>query len=184
MRAHMANPVVANCTFFGNGNRGITTFASSLTVVNSILWGNEGGQITSGSASVAFSNIQGGWSGAGSDNIDTDPLFVDSDNGDYRLLARSRCIDVGDNTAVPESVLRDLDGNPRFVADACAGESGATVDMGAYEFQGTSCNLSNMLALLAAWGACNDCGNCPSDFNGDCSAGMLDLMILLGNWTA
>ena len=101
---------------------------------------------------------------------------------DFRLSAGSPCIDAGDNTAVPEGVLRDLDGNPRFVADACAGDSGATVDMGAYEFQGTSCNLSNMLALLAAWGPCSACNNCPADFDGDCSVGILDLLILLGNW--
>ncbi len=48
---------------------------------------------------------------------------------------------------MPKFVLRDLDGNPRFVADVCAGDSGPAVDMGAYEFQGTSCDLSNMLAL-------------------------------------
>jgi len=91
---------------------------------------------------------------------------------DYRLSPGSPCIDAGDNTAVPKGVLRDLDGNPRFVADACAGDSGATVDMGAYEFQGTSCNLGNMMAMLAAWGRCNDCGKCPSDFDGDCSVGI------------
>ncbi len=83
---------------------------------------------------------------------------------------------------MPEGVLRDLDGNPRFVADACAGASGATVDMGAYEFQGTSCDLGTMLEMLAAWGRCNDCGTCPADFDGDCSVGILDLLILLGNW--
>ena len=54
--------------------------------------------------------------------------------------------------------------------------------MGAYEFQGTSCDLSNVLTLLATWGRCSDCGTCLSDFDGDCSVGILDLMILLGNW--
>ncbi len=52
---------------------------------------------------------------------------------------------------MPQGVLRDLDGNPRFIADACSGAGGTAVDMGAYEFQGTSCDLSNLLALLAAW---------------------------------
>ncbi len=79
-------------------------------------------------------------------------------------------------------VLRDLDGNPRFVADVCAGASGATVDMGAYEFQGTSCDLGTMLALLAAWGHCDDCDKCPSDIDGDCHVGITDFLLLLGNW--
>ena len=94
----------------------------------------------------------------------------------------SPCIDAGNNAAVPQGVLRDLDGNTRFVADACAGDSGATVDMGAYEFQGTSCDLGTMLEMLAAWGRCNDCGTCPADFDCDCSVGILDVLILLGNW--
>ena len=109
-------------------------------------------------------------------------LTAGDDFGDLRVSAGSPCIDTGDNTAVPKGVLRDLDGNPRFVADACAGASGATVDMGAYEFQGTSCNLSSMLAMLASWGSCRDCRRCSYDFDGDCSVGILDLLILLGNW--
>jgi hypothetical protein len=129
---------------------------------------------------VSYCNVQGGYLGTG--NIDADPLFVDPDNGDLRLSPNSPCIDAGDNTDVPKGVLRDLDGNPRFVADACAGAGGATVDMGAYEFQGTSCDLSNIMSMLAAWGSCDDCGRCRYDFDGDCSVGILDLLVLLGNW--
>jgi len=40
----------------------------------------------------------------------------------------------------------------------------------------------DFLALLSAWGSCSDCGTCPADFDGDCSVGILDLLILLGNW--
>ena len=43
------------------------------------------------SLTVMYSNITGGWPGTG--NIDTDPLFVDPDNGDLRLQAGSTCID-------------------------------------------------------------------------------------------
>ena len=185
-----SSPTVSDCTFSGNtainGNAlafdGNPNFPSGLIMTNCILWdggdeiwNNDGSVIT-----INYTDVQGGWPGTG--NIDADPLFVDPDNGDFRLQAGSPCIDAGDNTAVPEGVLRDLDGNPRFVADACAGESGVTVDMGAYEFQGTSCDLSNIPALLAAWGSCPDCGTCPADFDGDCSVGILDLLILLGNW--
>ena len=34
---------------------------------------------------------------------------------------------------------------------ACAGDSGATVDMVSYELQGTSCDFSNIMAVLASW---------------------------------
>ncbi len=40
----------------------------------------------------------------------------------------------------------------------------------------------DFLALLGAWGSCSDCGTCPADFDGDCSVGILDMLILLGNW--
>ncbi len=54
--------------------------------------------------------------------------------------------------------------------------------MGAYEFQGTSCDLGAMMTMLAAWGHCNDCGKCRWDFDDDCSVGILDLLILLRNF--
>ncbi|MCZ6543319.1 MAG: right-handed parallel beta-helix repeat-containing protein [Planctomycetota bacterium] len=178
-------PTITNCTFSGNvaGSAGeaIYSFSSgSATVTNCIVWGNGFRKISGNPHTITYSDVEGGWPGIG--NIGSNPMFVDPNNGNYRLQSGSPCIDTGDNTAVPEGVLRDLDGNPRFVADACAGESGATVDMGAYEFQGTSCDLGTMLEMLAAWGSCSDCGICPADLDGDCSVGILDLLILLGNW--
>ncbi|MCH8146878.1 MAG: hypothetical protein IH987_02660, partial [Planctomycetes bacterium] len=79
-------------------------------------------------------NVQGGWTGAGANNLNTDPLFVDADGADdtvgtddddLRLQTGSPCIDVGDDGAVTESA--DLDGNTRVI--------GCAVDMGAYERQ-------------------------------------------------
>ncbi len=180
----LSSPTVSDCTFIGNsagvGGGMFNLVDSSLTVTNCILWSDSPDEFGgAGTVTVSYSDVQGGFPGTG--NIGADPLFVDPDNGDYRLQPGSPCIDAGDNTAVPQGVLRDLDGNPRFVADACAGDNGATVDMGAYEFQGTSCDLSDTLALLVAWGSCKDCGNCPSDHDGDCSVGVFDLMILLAD---
>jgi len=42
-----------------------------------------------------------------------------------------------------------------------------------------------MLGLFKAWGPCSSCSLpwiCPADFDGDCSVGILDLLVLLGNW--
>ncbi len=77
----------------------------------------------------------------GGDNIDADPCFVEPGywdvnglflDGDYHLLPDSPCIDSGINSAIPLSVLTDLDGNPRI----WDGDNDAVpvVDMGAYEY--------------------------------------------------
>jgi len=184
-------PTIVSSTFrgnaagrFGDGGGAMCNRDGSVAeVTNCILWDNDADEILNldtSEAIVRYCVVMGGFTGP--HNIDADPMFVDPDNGDFRLSAGSPCIDAGDNTAVPQGVLRDLDGNARFVADACAGDGGATVDMGAYEFQGTSCDLGNVMAMLASWGSCRDCGKCQSDFDGDCSVGILDLLILLGNW--
>jgi hypothetical protein len=83
-------------------------------------------------------------SGAGTGNIDTDPLFLNSalgvgvdgnwmtaDDG-LQLQNSSLCIDVGDNTGV---ALTDLLSNNRIF--------NATVDMGAYEFDSATLDIEN-----------------------------------------
>ena len=116
-----------------------------------------------GTAALTYTDIQGGWSGTG--NIDGDPRFRDPDgpdddantfaDNDYRLSSGSPCIDAGSNGAVPadasdldddgdttEPIPWDLDGHPRFVDDVGMPDTGMgpppIVDMGAYEFQGTT----------------------------------------------
>ena len=42
--------------------------------------------------------------------------------------------------------------------------------------------VSDLLILLANWGPCADCNDCPADLNGDCNVGVADLLILLANW--
>lgn len=57
--------------------------------------------------------------------IEADPLFVDPQNGDYRLSAGSPCIDTGIQ-AYGNVIVEDAEGNPRLM--------GLGVDMGADEF--------------------------------------------------
>ncbi|HIJ54387.1 MAG TPA: hypothetical protein HPP66_14740, partial [Planctomycetes bacterium] len=130
-----SNPMVINCTFTGNlsdrdGGGMYNRSSSRPTLTNCILWGNtasSGPQIynydETSSATVSYSDVQGGWPGIG--NINADPLFLDPAIGEYHLLPGSPCIDAGYNSAVPPSVVTDLDGNPRIID--------GTVDMGAYE---------------------------------------------------
>jgi hypothetical protein len=108
-----SRPTLTNCTFSGNsaqGGGGISNGdSSSPTVSNCILWGNaapSGPQIYNdgtSSATVSYSDVQGGWPGIS--NINANPLFMDPAIGDYHLLLGSPCIDAGDNSAVPPSVL-------------------------------------------------------------------------------
>ncbi|MCZ6492639.1 MAG: hypothetical protein O6933_01010 [Planctomycetota bacterium] len=42
--------------------------------------------------------------------------------------------------------------------------------------------ILDLLTLLAVWGPCADCENCPADLDGDCTVGILDLLALLANW--
>ena len=42
--------------------------------------------------------------------------------------------------------------------------------------------ISDLLILLADWGPCADCDDCPSDLDDDCTVGLSDLLILLANW--
>ncbi|MFC1739439.1 right-handed parallel beta-helix repeat-containing protein, partial [Planctomycetota bacterium] len=112
-----SNPMLTNCTFSRNSANhggGMDNESSSPTVTNCILWGNTaiaGLQIYNdgtSSATVSYSDVQGGWSGNG--NIGDDPLFLYASGGDLRLLPASPCIDAGDNTAVPPDTS-DLDGD-------------------------------------------------------------------------
>jgi hypothetical protein len=43
-------------------------------------------------------------------------------------------------------------------------------------------STADLLDLLNDWGPCADCGDCPADFDDDCSVGTSDLLIVLSNW--
>jgi hypothetical protein len=120
---------------------------SHTEVANSILWNNiadEGQEIfndTSGSAALRYSiyrdidtNIVTGGGIIDLFCIDTDPLFRDTTEDDYRLSESSPAIDRGDPVTLHEifpggpDFPLDLDSNPRI--------KDHYIDIGAYEFQG------------------------------------------------
>ncbi|HCO95067.1 MAG TPA: hypothetical protein DIU00_14130, partial [Phycisphaerales bacterium] len=121
-----SSTTVTNCTFSENrvsawGGGMQNEAGAKPTVTNCILWGDMPDEIAfSGSATVTYSNVEGGWAGIG--NIASDPKFADAEG---RLSFESPCIDAGNNDTVPSDITTDLDGNPRIV--------NSTVDMGAYE---------------------------------------------------
>ncbi|MCB0577756.1 MAG: hypothetical protein KDD10_00400, partial [Phaeodactylibacter sp.] len=133
-RTQVGTPTLTNCTFFGNtaslgGAIAANLRSTNNILTNCILWGN-GGETANfdGQTTISYSIVQGGYPGTG--NLNVDPLFVDPAAGDFQLQPCSPAIDAGDNGA--NTTSEDLAGNPRVV-DA---SGSATVDMGAYEFQG------------------------------------------------
>ena len=121
-------PTITNCTFSKNTAYigAIYMWAndnSSPTITNCILWGDFSAEIV-GSATVTYSNVQGGWQGEG--NIELDPLFVNPSLNDFHLLADSPCIDAGDPTDDYTGQI-DIDGESRVMngrvdigADECS----------------------------------------------------------------
>jgi len=153
-----SSPKVANCSFIGNSagdGGGMWNESSNPIVTNCILWDDTPDEISNNSSSptVTYSDVQGGYSGAG--NINADPCLVNAIGGDLRLKSGSPCIDKGSNAAVPSGITTDLDGNPRVLD----GDSNGTdiVDMGAYEYMpgalsaGSPVNLEACCILAANW---------------------------------
>jgi hypothetical protein len=134
-----SNITLYNCTFSGNTSNGILNSNSSSVVTNCILWNNTPSQIynnPSSSATVTYSDVDGGFAGTG--NIDTDPCFIDAAVVNLRLRPGSPCIDAGNNALVPAGVLLDADGRPRFRDDPYTADTGigpaSIVDIGAFEY--------------------------------------------------
>ncbi|MCH8991731.1 MAG: hypothetical protein IIA44_08300 [Acidobacteria bacterium] len=156
-----------NCAFVSNTSvgdgGGIKTIGGThLDIVNSIFWSNvdqsgntEAAQIYMhilSTVAIDYSIVQE-WSGAlgGVGNFGDDPMFIDPDGADdifgtsddnLQLLPGSPAIDRGDNTAISEDVLRDMeDGTRRIDGDA---DASVIVDIGPLEF-GDDCNENGRL---------------------------------------
>ncbi|MDP8239314.1 MAG: choice-of-anchor D domain-containing protein [Candidatus Hatepunaea meridiana] len=144
---HDSDPTLINVTITGNigetGNGGIHTYDnSSAQIVNSIFWGNQPGATPAG-LTIAYSDIQGGYAGAG--NIDSDPLFADIDNDDYSLTRNSPCIDSGDPDAPddPDETQADM-GAFYFHQEP---EAGITVTPASLDFGGVAVHQRSDLIL-------------------------------------
>ncbi len=223
--------VIANCVITDNtsgsaGGGATMEGLSESSLVNSIIWANSApysanlyvGSCPEG-VTVAFSDCEGGEDAVGGQhegvlhwgpgNIDADPLFVDSDNADYRLRPGSPCIDAGCNCGVlpdvfdadgdgdtDEYVPFDLDGESRFFDDPNTpdGDGGLppTVDIGAYEFGDSDLppcrgdldgdrdiDLADLAVLLANYGMSEGAGGADGDMDCDGDVDLSDLSQLL-----
>ncbi|NQU66962.1 MAG: hypothetical protein HQ510_03380 [Candidatus Marinimicrobia bacterium] len=97
-----SNPGLEYVTISNNSadyySGGVFCINSQLSLTNSILWNDSPNEIyiESSSVTISFSDIQGGWVGEG--NIDSNPFFCNSDNGDYSLAENSPCVGTGENS--------------------------------------------------------------------------------------
>ncbi len=85
------NTIVYNSSATTGG--GLSVQGTTVLARNNIIYGNTGGQIT-GSPTVSFSCVQGGFAGTG--NINTNPLFTALG---FYLQSGSPCIDAGNSSA-------------------------------------------------------------------------------------
>jgi uncharacterized repeat protein (TIGR02543 family) len=150
--SEQGNVALTNCTFVANQSLGraggVFNASGNMTVANSILWGNarlagesydELAQVSGDPKPLLHCCCIQSWTGSlgGAGNFGRDPLFMDAagpdklpgtSDDDLRLQAGSRCIDAGDNVALPAEIVTDQQGHPRI--------AGKAVDLGAYEYSG------------------------------------------------
>ncbi|HYK56052.1 MAG TPA: choice-of-anchor Q domain-containing protein [Flavisolibacter sp.] len=145
-----ANATLNNVSFSNNsiaythvstfGGAGLYRSAGTVTVYNSIFWGNARGNGVAdqlaGTVTVGNSLVQGGYS-TGTNILIGDPLFVDPANDNLLLKGGSPAIDVGDNIRSTSNL--DIAGKPRLVNDI--------IDLGAYENQGGAALIIQQKAL-------------------------------------
>jgi hypothetical protein len=126
------DPYIINNTISGNfaSNLGGGIYCSNSipVIINTIFWADSsgaGGYEISGTPTVTYSNIEGGWPGEG--NIDTDPLFRNPSNGDFHL----KSVACGDNANSPCIAAGDIY-HVDSLLDCSWGLGTDLCDMGAY----------------------------------------------------
>jgi hypothetical protein len=127
-----------NCTFTKNtanmGSASYTTSGNATSHRNDIIWNNthqSTSQATAKATSSAtvivnYSLIQGGFTGT--QNINTNPLFVNNNNNDYRLLENSPARLQGDPAF-------DYTNYPTLDANGSRRITYKRIDLGAFEFK-------------------------------------------------
>ena len=118
-KVDMIHTTVSKNTDYAN-NSVLKNQDGELNIVNSIIWDNSPNLI-GGSSSSSYSNVPSAGNGEGNME-EIDPLFVNSVEGDFHIIADSPCRDSG---------TTDIDGDG---IDDILEFQGENPDMGAYEY--------------------------------------------------
>ncbi len=154
IRCNGSNPCIVNNTIANNTavyGGGVDCYSSNPIIFNTIIYGNfssNGNQVYLGikysNPSFLHCDIEGGkdefkgdgagvyYTGSYVNNVESNPLFVDSAKNDFHLTDHSPCIGAGaDSTQVSGkwyyAPVQDFEGNPR------PNPAGINPDMGAFE---------------------------------------------------
>jgi hypothetical protein len=102
-----ASAAMRNCAIVYNNTQALQLGDGNLSIQNSIFYfNNNNGTQISGTPTVTYSDVQGGFTGTG--NINFNPVFANTN--DFKLIAGSRCIDAGhpdaayNDTCLPPSL--------------------------------------------------------------------------------
>ncbi|MBX3359632.1 MAG: hypothetical protein KF745_14530 [Phycisphaeraceae bacterium] len=211
------DPLIVNCTMIGNSARvagAVYGFGNSEgTIVSSVISDNTPHPQIDGEvvAPVRYSLVRGVAASAGAGVVNADPMLVrlpgpgpdgvwftvDDDGGDPRPRSGSPCIDAGDTGAVPAFLTGDAAGlarvrNDAGMPDAGVPGMGGVVDLGAFEFQGTSCRADvdgngvvepvDIAAFIQKWIAGVTGGNQNGDFDRSGVTEPVDLAAFVQAW--
>ena len=160
----MNNVTIVNNSAYFSGGLYLDEFSHPI-INNSIIWGNEPvafyggsinyyGEIISYDFPINYSIIQDDWE-YGDYNLNIDPLFANSNSGDYTLNTNSPGIDSGN----PNTWYNDIDGSisdigytggqniyPSFINYDFndVGDSGASIQFIIYNFKQTSLDIEGV----------------------------------------
>ena len=149
--------VAVNCVAFGN-RAGFFSHTSSMYLTNYIAAFNseyglsgDGGSVHStrgclwnpGGENTSYKNGGRSWNTYNVDNIEADPLFLDAENGDFRISTESPCVDAAYGDVAPEY---DYYEQPRMDVKfarntGTPNAEGVYPDIGIYEVPGSTTRL-------------------------------------------
>ncbi|MFK7959758.1 MAG: right-handed parallel beta-helix repeat-containing protein [Phycisphaerales bacterium] len=205
---HMINCTVVESDSVSTNLAAIELLSPKATITACAFQANSGGSITGSTvATVSYSVVPGGgWPGIGNiagnaalqnrEGPDSIPGTLDDDP---TLSASSLAIDAGDVDAAAIDGTVDLLGNARFQDDPSVADATgcANPDAGAAERQtglglevccpadvdgSGSVGFDDVIAVLAAWGVCEDGDPCDADVDSSGDVAFGDLIAVLGGF--
>jgi alpha-tubulin suppressor-like RCC1 family protein len=183
-----SNAVIVNNTIVNNDAGGVMAFyGEDAEIRNSIVWDNGSSpsanlSANNGTFGVDYSCIEETSGYNGTDNINSDPCFVDTDANDFHLDTDSPCIDTDDPSFEADANETDIDGGPRVINDR--------VDMGGDEFWPSDfsrdgiVNFIDYAMLASKWHTDANDPNYDDDFDieDNNSIDFNDVMVLCEDW--